>query len=86
LGLCSRRPKPDRNHPLKIRTPGEPQGIPASLSSLGHPLAIGSAIVSAAGIVLFFGNWPLFNTLAALGVNVTVLVALVGMGWVPPAA
>ena len=43
-----------------------------------HPLAIGSAIVSAVGIVLFFGNWPFFNTLAALGVNTAVLVALVG--------
>ena len=51
-----------------------------------RPLAIGSAIVSTVGIVLFFGNWPLFNTLAALGVNVAILVALVGKGWVPPAA
>jgi hypothetical protein len=51
-----------------------------------RPLAIGSAIVSTGGIVLFFGNWPLFNTVAALGVNVVVLVALVGMAWVPPAA
>ena len=47
-----------------------------------RPLAIGSTV----GIVLFFGNLPLFNTLAALGVNVAVVVALVGMNWVPPAA
>lgn len=51
-----------------------------------RPLAIGSAIVSAVGIVLFLGNWPLFNTVAALGVDVAVLVALVGMRWLPPAA
>lgn len=68
--------------------------LAAALSFLGillpgdiwHPLAIGAAIVSTVGIVLFFGNWPLFNTLAALGVNAAVLVALVGVGWVPPAA
>ena len=51
-----------------------------------RPLAIGSAFVSTVGIVLFFGNWPLFNTVAALGVNVAVLVALVGLNWVPPTA
>jgi hypothetical protein len=51
-----------------------------------RPLAIGSAVVSTVGIVLFFGNWPLFNTFAALGVNVAVLVALVGVGWTPPTA
>ena len=51
-----------------------------------QPLAIASAIVSTVGIVLFFGNWPLFNTVAALGVNVAVLVALVAKVWVPPAA
>ena len=51
-----------------------------------RPLVIASAIVSSVGIVLFFGNWPLFNTVAALGVNVVVLVALVGLAWVPPAA
>ena len=51
-----------------------------------RPLAIGSAIVSTVGIVLFFANWPLFNTLAALGVNVAVVISLVGMNWVPPTA
>jgi hypothetical protein len=51
-----------------------------------RPLAIGSSIISTVGIVLFFGNWPLFNTVAALGVNLVVLVALVGVAWVPPAA
>ena len=51
-----------------------------------QPLAIVSAIVSTAGIVVFFGNWPLFNTLAALGANAAVLVALVVAHWEPPAA
>ena len=40
------------------------------------PLALGSAIVSLAGIGLFLGTWPAFNTLAAIAVNVAVLVAI----------
>jgi hypothetical protein len=48
-------------------------------------LAVASAIVSTAGIVLFFGTWPLFNTIAALGVNITVLVTQLWLRW-PPAA
>ena len=40
------------------------------------PLALGSAIVSLAGIGHFLGTWPAFNTLAAIAVNVAVLVAL----------
>ncbi len=48
-----------------------------------RPLAVGSAVVSATGIVLFFGTWPMFNTLAALGVNVAVLIALLALHWPP---
>jgi hypothetical protein len=48
-----------------------------------RPLAVVSAIVSMLGIVLFIGTWPTFNTLAALGVNVAVLVALLGLHWPP---
>jgi hypothetical protein len=40
------------------------------------PLALGSAIVSLTGIGLFLGTWPAFNTLAAITVNVGVLVAI----------
>jgi hypothetical protein len=47
------------------------------------PLAVGSAIVSTAAIVLFFGTWPMFNTLAALGVNIAVLVAVLWLHWPP---
>lgn len=46
-----------------------------------RPLAVAMALVSATGIVLFFGNWPMFNTLAALGVNVAVLIAVVWLRW-----
>lgn len=48
-----------------------------------RPLAVGSAIVSLVGIVLFFGTWPMFNTLAALGVDVAVLVAVLWLDWPP---
>lgn len=47
-----------------------------------RPVAVGSAVVSLAGIVLFFGTWPAFNTAAALAVNVAVLVA-VWIRWPP---
>ena len=46
-----------------------------------RPLAVAAALVSATGIVLFFGTWPTFNTLAALGVNVAVLVAVLWLRW-----
>jgi hypothetical protein len=48
---------------------------------LWRPLAIGSAIVSLAGITLFFGTWPPFNTVAALAVNVAVLLSLLVLRW-----
>jgi hypothetical protein len=46
-------------------------------------LAVASAVVSMAGIILFFGNWPLFNSVAALAVNVAVLVAVLWLRWPP---
>jgi hypothetical protein len=49
-------------------------------------LAIGSAIVSLVGITLFFGTWPPFNTLAALAVNIAVLVSLLWLRWPAQAA
>lgn len=49
-----------------------------------QPVAVVSAVASAVGIVLFSGTWPMFNTLAALGVNAVVLVALVILHWTPP--
>ena len=50
-----------------------------------RPLGVAAALVSMAGIVVFFGTWPLFNTLAALGVNVAVLVAVLWLHWPPQA-
>jgi hypothetical protein len=41
-----------------------------------RPLALASAVVSLAGITLFLGTWPAFNTIAAIVVNVGVLVAV----------
>ena len=50
-------------------------------SEVWRPLAVASALLSAAGIVLFFGTWPMFNTLAALGMNVAVLAAVLWLRW-----
>lgn len=50
-----------------------------------RPVAVASALVSIAGITLFFGTWPMFNTLAALAVNVAVLAAVLWLRW-PSAA
>ncbi|MCZ7571543.1 MAG: hypothetical protein M5U01_23595 [Ardenticatenaceae bacterium] len=48
-------------------------------------IAVASAIVSILGMALFFGTWPAFNTLAALGVNVAVLVTQLWLYWPPQA-
>lgn len=50
---------------------------------LWRMLALISAVVSMVGIVAFLGTWPAFNTIAALGVNVAVLVALLWLNWPP---
>jgi hypothetical protein len=44
-------------------------------------IAVVSAVVSAAGIVLFGGTWPVFNTVAALAVDVAVLVTQLWIRW-----
>jgi hypothetical protein len=41
-----------------------------------RPLAAAGAVVSLAGIGLFLGTWPAFNTIAAVAVNVGILVLL----------
>jgi hypothetical protein len=41
---------------------------------LWRQLATVSSVISGLGIVLFLGNWPTFNTIAAQAVNVAVLV------------
>jgi hypothetical protein len=50
-----------------------------------RPLGVAAAIVSATGIVLFLGTWPMFYTLAALAVLVAVLVAVLWLHWPPHA-
>ena len=46
-------------------------------------LALISACISGLGIALFFGTWPMFNTLAALGMNIAVLLTQLIMHWPP---
>lgn len=46
-----------------------------------RPAAVIGAVVSLVGIALFAGTWPLFNTFAAIAVNVAVLVVVFGLGW-----
>jgi hypothetical protein len=53
--------------------------------SVWQPLAVASAIVSTIGVAFFFGTWPMNYTLAALGVNVAVLVAVLWLRWSPAA-
>jgi hypothetical protein len=65
--------------------------LAATLSFLGialpgdwwRPLAIVFAIISLAGLILFIGNWPAFNTVGAIGFNVAVLIALLWLNWPP---
>ena len=52
-------------------------------AALWRPLAISAAIISSLGILTFFGTWPMFNTLAALGVNAAVLVTQLLIHWPP---
>jgi hypothetical protein len=46
-----------------------------------RPAAVIGAVISLLGIALFAGTWPTFNTVAAVVVNIGVLVAVFGLGW-----
>jgi hypothetical protein len=48
-----------------------------------RPVAAVSAVVSLVGMILFVGTWPAFNYVAALGVNIAVLVAVLLLHWGP---
>ncbi len=50
---------------------------------LWRQLAVASSVVSATGILLALGTWPAFNTTAALGANIAVLVSLLLVHWPP---
>jgi hypothetical protein len=44
-------------------------------------LAVGSAIVSLLGLLLFWKTWPTFNLLGALSMNAAVLVTQLALKW-----
>lgn len=48
-----------------------------------RPLAVVSAIISLAGLGLFWGTWPAFNTAGALAMDLAVLVCLLWLNWPP---
>ena len=48
---------------------------------LWRPLALIFAFVSFIGIVLFWGRWPMFNTLAAQVVNLAVIITQLWLHW-----
>jgi hypothetical protein len=50
---------------------------------LWRQLALVSSVISGLGIVLFLGNWPTFNTIAAQAMNVAVLVTQLFTHWPP---
>ena len=46
-----------------------------------RPAAVIGALISLLGIGLLAGMWPAFNTVAAVALNMGVLVAVIGLGW-----
>lgn len=58
-------------------------GLWFGLGEWWRAVAVVSAVVSIVGIVLFLGTWPIFNTVAALAVDVAVIVALLVLRWPP---
>ena len=50
---------------------------------LWRPLALIFAFISFIGITLFWGSWPMFNTLAAQVVNLAVFVTQLWLHWPP---
>ena len=48
---------------------------------LWRPLALIFACISFVGIALFWGTWPMFNTLAAQLVNLAVIITQLWMHW-----
>lgn len=50
---------------------------------LWRQIALISAFISFTGIALFWGRWPMFNTLAAQAVNVAVMITQLWLHWPP---
>ena len=44
-------------------------------------LAVASAFISLAGLIIFWGNWPTFNTIGALAMDIAVLVTQLWLHW-----
>lgn len=51
-----------------------------------QPVAVGSAVASLIGLVLFPAAFPVFSTIGAAAVDVAVLVAVLGFHWLPDSA
>ena len=51
-----------------------------------QPLAVGSSVISLAGLLLFPVAFPTFSTIGALAVDVAVLAATIWYGWLPEGA
>jgi hypothetical protein len=51
-----------------------------------QPVAVGSAVVSLIGLVLFPAAFPVFSTIGAAAVDAAVLVAVLGFHWLPDSA
>ena len=52
-------------------------------SGLWRSLAVGTAVVSLLGLVLFWNTWPALNTIGALGMNIVVLITQLWLHWPP---
>ena len=52
-------------------------------SDLWRPLAVVFSIVSLLGLSLFWGMWPLFNTIGAFAMNIAILVTQLWIDWPP---
>lgn len=52
--------------------------------NLWRIIALGTAVVSLLGIVIFWNTWPTFNTIGALSMNLIVLVTQLWLHWPPP--
>ena len=48
-----------------------------------QPVAVGSAVASLIGLVLFPAAFPVLSTIGAAAVDVAVLVAVLGFHWLP---
>lgn len=46
-----------------------------------RPLAVGSAVVSLVGMIVFYGTWPVFNTVASFAVNAAALFTQLVARW-----